>query len=153
VGLKAEITKNNEPAPSWYRASPAIALDPQIICSDKIDAYRNKVEFTVGIKYDESSKSVGDACVGFNVGNSSKGINFVDLPDEIKVNSKESLEAAQRFERIVKSSGQLPFNKNSNSGLWRILLYRESVRTKQVLICFVVTEGHELSEDLKSTLV
>ena len=46
-----------------------------------------------------------------------------------------------------------PFNKNSNSGLWRILLYRESVRTKQVLISFIVTEGHEISQEIKSTLV
>jgi len=53
--------------------------------------------------------------------------------------------AAKKFEKIVKSSGHLPFNKNTNSGLWRILLYRESVRTKQALISFIVSEGIEIS--------
>lgn len=79
------------------------------------------------------------------MGNSSKGINFVDQPGEIKVNSRESLMVAKKFERIIRNAGYQPFNKNSNSGLWRILLYRESVRTKQVLLSFVVSEGHEIS--------
>ncbi len=56
------------------------------------------MEFTVGRMYDSQLAKTGDICVGFNVGNSSKGINFVDLPDQIRVNSKESLIAAKRFE-------------------------------------------------------
>ena len=105
------------------------------------------------MKYDVSNKDIQEVCVGFNVGNASKGINFVDIPDEIRVNSKESLVAAKKFEQIVRTSGHLPFNKSTNSGLWRILLYRESVRTKQILISFVVTEDIEISEELQSSLV
>jgi len=30
-------------------------------------------------------------CVGFNTGNLSKGITFVDYPDNIKTNSEESI--------------------------------------------------------------
>lgn len=54
---------------------------------------------------------------------------------------------------MVKKREYQPFNKNTNSGLWRILLYRESVRTKQVLISFIVTEGHEISQEMKTELV
>jgi len=49
------------------------------------------------MQYDVNDRKVGKVCVGFNVGNQSKGINFVDKPDEINVNSKESLAAAKKF--------------------------------------------------------
>lgn len=65
-------------------------------------------------------------CVGFNVGDSNKGINFVDKPDNTRVNSAESLIAASICEKLVIESGLEIFNKTLNSGFWRILLYRES---------------------------
>jgi tRNA/tmRNA/rRNA uracil-C5-methylase (TrmA/RlmC/RlmD family) len=71
-----------------------IPFDQQVICSDKINHYRNKVEFTVGHCYNKDEAKIGEICVGFNVGNSSKGVNFVDSPDNILVNSHESLIAA-----------------------------------------------------------
>lgn len=50
------------------------------------DKYRNKVEFTIGRRYQDNA-----ICVGFNTGNLSKGITFVDYPDGIKTNSAESV--------------------------------------------------------------
>ena len=44
-----------------------------------INEYRNKVEFTVGKRYEDNK-----ICVGFNVGNMNKGIIYVDYPDKIK---------------------------------------------------------------------
>lgn len=66
----------------------------------------------------------GEICVGFNRGNSYKGINFVEKPDDIKVNSDESLIIAKIFEKIIKKSGLLPYEKKSNTGYWRILVVR-----------------------------
>ena len=73
-----------------------------IECSKNyLEGYRNKVEFTIGKRYENPD----EVCVGFNKGNVNKGIIFVDYPDKIKVISKESLEAAKRMEVIVKQSG------------------------------------------------
>ena len=44
-----------------------------------VNEYRNKVEFTIGKRYEDEK-----ICVGFNKGNLNKGITFVDYPDNIK---------------------------------------------------------------------
>jgi tRNA/tmRNA/rRNA uracil-C5-methylase (TrmA/RlmC/RlmD family) len=95
-----------------------------------IDEYRNKVEFTVGREY--ASEGLGKVCVGFNRGNLSKGITFVDKPDDIRVNSKESLIMSHRFQSIVEDFEEKyePYSRTKNEGFWRILLYRESRETK-----------------------
>ena len=85
------------------------------------------MEFTVGREYSEMND--GEIVVGFNRGNLAKGIICVDRGDTIRVNSKESVIVAMQFEAIVKKSGLAPFDKQKNTGLWRILLYRESRET------------------------
>ena len=114
-------------------------LDDEIIHTETLDGYRNKVEFTVGRMYaapregvDELYNPMGPVCVGFNRGNLAKGIQFVEKPDNIRVNSDESLFVAHEFEQIVHSySSELePFDKWKGTGFWRILLYRESKVTK-----------------------
>ena len=89
-------------------------------------------------------------CVGFNTGNLSKGITFVDYPDHIKVNSAESIWVAKQIEQMVISSGIEPYDKRKNQGFWRLVLYRESKRTKQVLISVVVTKGFLKEEEEKT---
>ena len=107
--LNHEIKKSNEVAPAWYsmlEGEKNLPLDPQIIaCEDKLEGYRNKVEFTVGRIYepareghDELWNQEAPICVGFNRSNLTKGIEFVEQPDDIKVNSKESIIAAKQFE-------------------------------------------------------
>jgi tRNA (uracil-5-)-methyltransferase len=125
---------------------------------ENIDKYRNKVEFTVGRTYKPPTEEgrlwdEGDICVGFNRGNAFKGIVFVERPDAIRVNSDESLAVAKIFEEIVKESGVGPYEKNSNSGFWRILVVRESKTTKQMLVSVVVTKGHEMAESVRNELV
>jgi tRNA/tmRNA/rRNA uracil-C5-methylase (TrmA/RlmC/RlmD family) len=137
--LEKEVKKQTEIYPGWYKTQPKIPLDEVVISSDMIDAYRNKVEFTVGRQY--SSEGLGKICVGFNRGNLSKGITFVDIPDDIRVNSKESIIVCKRFQTIVEDfeAEYSPYNRTANEGFWRILLYRESRETKQVLISVVVS--------------
>lgn len=103
--LQSEIKKGVEVAPAWYEnlgENNSMPLDPEIIHTDVLDGYRNKVEFTVGRMYappreghDELFNKEGPVCVGFNRGNLAKGIQFVEKPDAIRVNSAESLIVAR----------------------------------------------------------
>lgn len=129
-------------------------MEPEVIQSSKIDSYRNKVEFTIGRKYDSEKQCVGDVCVGFNVGDASKGVTFVDSPAETKVNSAESLQAAHMCEDLIRKSGIEPYNKAKLEGLWRVFLYRESKVTNQCLISVFVTEAEQdkLTSELKSEI-
>jgi tRNA/tmRNA/rRNA uracil-C5-methylase (TrmA/RlmC/RlmD family) len=65
----------------------------------------------------------------------------VDLPDGIKTNSAESVWVAKKVEKMVKDSGIEPYDKRVNKGYWRLVLFRESKRTNQVLISVVVTKN------------
>lgn len=93
--------------------------------ADYINEYRNKVEFTIGRRFEDN-----EICVGFNKGNLNKGIIYVDYPDNIKVISEESILAAKTLETVIKESNFEPYDKITNEGFWRILLFRESKRTK-----------------------
>ena len=127
--------------PVWYsdieKPDLPCELSHVIECDeDKINEYRNKVEFTIGRRYEDN-----EICIGFNKGNISKGIIYVDYPDNIKAISKESIMAAKILETIVKASGLEPYDRMKNEGYWRIVLFRESKSTKEVLVSVVVTEG------------
>lgn len=87
------------------------------------------MELTIGRRYQEDVEK-GPICVGFNNGNLSKGIIYVDKPDNIKVNSQESLLAGRAFEQIVVESGLEPYDRVKNEGYWRIFLYRECKLTQ-----------------------
>ena len=84
--LDDEIRRKAEVAPAWYAADKQMPLDPEIIHSETIDAYRNKVEFTVGRRYAPPAASASGQlwdpkapiCVGFNRGHLAKGILFVE---------------------------------------------------------------------------
>ena len=88
-------------------------LEPEIIHSDNLDGYRNKVEFTVGRMYappregiDELWNPQAPICVGFNRGNLGKGISFVEKPDNIRVISPESIRVAHQFEELLSQCPQ-----------------------------------------------
>ena len=82
------------------------------------------MEFTVGYQYaapkegEDELWARGSICVGFNRGNLAKGISFVEKPDNIKVNSSESLIVAKRFETFVTESGIDAYDKSVNKGFW-----------------------------------
>lgn len=84
--------------------------------------------------------------MGFNTGNLSKGITFVDRPDGIKTNSADSVGVAKQIEKLVVESGIEPYDKRINKGFFRLLLYRESKRTNQVLLSLVVSGDFFIDE-------
>ena len=57
----------------------------------------------------------------------------------------------------MRQSGVPPYDRRINSGYWRTLLYRESKKTRQVLISVVVSEKYpietEKQEWIKNELI
>ena len=85
------MKRHKEIYPVWYdklgKPELPCELSGVIECDKEfVNEYRNKVEFTIGRRYQDN-----EICVGFNVGNFNKGIIFVDYPDNIKAISKESI--------------------------------------------------------------
>ncbi|TNV80921.1 hypothetical protein FGO68_gene17410 [Halteria grandinella] len=151
--LEADLKSHKEDQlPSWYTPSQRdkrlpCELSHIIECPSAYrDSYRNKVEFTIGRRYQDNA-----ICIGFNAGNLSKGITFVDYPDGIKTNSQESVIVAKAVEKLVIESGLEPYDKRINQGFWRLLLFRESKRTNQLLISVIVTDKypHATEEKIK----
>lgn len=147
--LDQDIKANREEVlPRWYSPEQQALKRPCelshiIQCEEGYrDQYRNKVEFTIGRRYQDNK-----ICVGFNTGNLSKGITFVDYPDGIKTNSVESVQVAKQIENLVIASGLEPYDKRINVGYWRLLLFRESKRTNQVLISVIVSENYPVEEE------
>ena len=126
--------------------------------TDKLQGYRNKVEFTIGRQYAGAGKE-GPLTVGFSQGNLTKGIMFTGLADNITVISKESLYVAKKVEQVVQEINQKHgiehYSKTKNEGFWRLVLYRESKQTKQVLISVIVSEPKEGTpiDEIKSAIL
>ena len=158
--LEDNIAQNKEYSPAWYRdihlavkagkdLMPVCPLEKVIECDENMRiGYRNKVEFTVGRKFKAIGEQ-GPICVGFNLGNMAKGILFVEEPDKIKVISPESLSVAKQMEKLIAASGVEPYDRCTNEGFWRIVLYRESKKTKECMFSIVVTENN--LKDAQST--
>ena len=83
-------------------------VDDIIANKDMIDGFRNKVENSVGRRYapakegqvtDDGQKMLYDpqaeVCVGYNRGLLQKGLQFVEPPDNVRANSKESVIVAK----------------------------------------------------------
>ena len=157
--LKKQILDDKEICPNWFRdiyrtdpiLEPVCPLAYVIKCpAENIQGYRNKVEFTIGRKFggfkdDTDEEVLGKVCIGFNIGNLSKGIIYTESPEDVKVISKESLIVRDKAQKLIEDSMWKydhigPYDKRINKGFWRILLYRESKITKEVLISFVVSE-------------
>ena len=83
----------------------------------------------------------------------SKGIMFVGKPDNIKVISKASLVVAKKLEAIIKDFNEKygiePYDRLKNEGFWRIILYRESKKTKEAMISIIVSKNDEKVYDSK----
>ena len=152
--LMSSMVHSKEFCPEWFRDmhlqlmqkpederyQPCCPLEKVIEADpDFREGYRNKVEFTIGRRFESVGKQ-GPVCVGFNLGNISKGILFVEIPDKIKVISQESIQVAKKMEVLVSESGIDPYDRTSNKGFWRILLWRESKKTNQCMVSIVVTD-------------
>lgn len=126
---------------------PCCQLERVIDCDeDYIPGYRNKVEFTIGREF-KSINEKGPLIVGFNQGSVSKGIMYTGRASDAVIISQESKDVATRVEGIVSKFNNLHgtdhYDKIHNKGFWRILLYRESKKTREAMISLIVTELDE----------
>lgn len=120
--------------PTWLKGEPDTPCCP---VTDFLEAdepnrfyYRNKGEFTIGESYDNK----GEIKVGFNKGNFSKGIMYVESAQECPIVSKESLALAQILEDYVKTSKIPIYHRIEHHGFWRNLIVRQSEKTKSLII-------------------
>jgi len=75
---------------------------------------------------------------------------FVGKPDAVSVIPSRSLVVAKAFEKLVikynEEKGIEPYDREDNVGFWRIVLYRESKKTKEAMISVVVSDS-EVDQD------
>ena len=82
---------------------------------------------------------------------------FVGDPSEIRVISKQAKMVGQMVKKIVhkyaESDGVEPYDRISNVGFWRILLWRECKRTKEALISIVVSDIEKVDTGVSGEIV
>ena len=100
------------------------------------EGYRNKVEFSIGHKFGDPKLTVG-----FQKGEMKRGIFFVDSPEGMPNTSSQALKCASIAEEIVNSfEGIDAYDTRTHTGVWRLFLYKESKRTKQILISLCISK-------------
>ena len=77
----------------------------------------------------------------------SKGIIYVDTPENISVISDESKKAAKILESLIQEFSIEPYDRIKNEGFWRILLWRESKKTKEAMLSVIVSDDFEVDLD------
>ena len=125
-----------DPTGANTRAMLFCPLDP-IIGSAVTDAYRNKVELSVGLD------SKGELCTGHLMGKYTEGTVRVEgvesvphVPSIAKALSRCFNAFAQ--EVAAQDPGLGPYDKRDHSGFWRLLSVRNSAETKQVMVLIQV---------------
>jgi len=102
-----------------------------IVPSPQTEGYRNKCEFTIGLDKE------GNDAVGFIVGKNEKNIAYLenvstksDLPPMPPV----GLKVAELMKEFVQQSDHPIYNPNTQTGVWRLVLVRNSKQTKNLMI-------------------
>lgn len=144
-------SSNKEPA--WLRElpernSPCCTFEG-VRESPIKEAYRNKVEFTVG--YNKEDKPT----VGFLLGRFVDGRTDVGEPSTCKNVSAAALRIQQLVQQVVESSNLPPYQKTTSSGFWRLVGVK-TFRTGEGLVSVQVCTsdlGQEVIDEQKKKLV
>jgi TPP-dependent indolepyruvate ferredoxin oxidoreductase alpha subunit len=76
-----------------------------------------------------------------------RAFDYLDAPVVTCTGKDVPMPYAKQIEKLIIESGVEPYDKKVNQGYWRIVLYRESKKTKQVLISVIVSDGYLLDEE------
>lgn len=132
---KATITKEMSPEPSWVSSPLTI---PEPIPSPSTEAYRNKVEFTIG------TADNGSIEVGFIHGKMDNASIRVGSAENC-VNISAAAKAVARRLGEVLSAGAVPaYDSSNHSGAWRTATYRSSEKTGESLLVLEAEEHPDL---------
>ncbi|EFJ31131.1 hypothetical protein SELMODRAFT_440228 [Selaginella moellendorffii] len=111
------------PVPEWLtpgKEKGGMACDFEgIIASPVVEGYRNKCEFSIG------SSADGESVVGFQMGMFRKGITAIGNPRNCRNVSDIAKFYAGALESFIRTSEFQVWNKENNSGFWRMLTVRE----------------------------
>ncbi len=116
-----------------------------IVESPVCERYRNKMEFSFGygsmrVENDwEGNKTWYDESPGLGLHKRGSWREIVSISDTILASEKMML-AKQVAEEFALESGLPVYNPQTNKGFWRSVTVRESVRTGEMLIHFLVSE-------------
>ena len=123
-----------------------------IVSSPVIDAYRNKLDFTIG------RDSSGKPCVGFRVGSFKEGGSSsfrVEVSDECLFTSpKIGLELAKFLSDFIQTESSLPvYDQEKHEGFWRAFSIRYSDVTKQLMVILRCATHGEAGEQEKKKVI
>lgn len=122
--------KNKIPNLEWN--SFPLSILP-VLPSPVTTAYRNKVEFTIGLNEN------GEPEVGFTNGNMASQTLRVDNAEGCVNISEASKEIARRVKAIVINSGLPTFDVLTNQGIWKSVIYKETTLGETMLIIEIYT--------------
>lgn len=114
--------------------------------AEKIDGYRNKCEFTIGIDEQTSLKTVG-----FRLGSYVNGFTGVAPVDSLVHISERMKKAVKVFESFVRSYDLEVFNPELQSGHFRQLMVRYASTSNQLMLV-VGVNPQKLEEEKLITL-
>ena len=144
--LRKDFMKQNYFFKSHGIIEEELAQLDEFIGSPVVNGYRNKCEFTVG-KHPETDETT----VGFRLASYKRGsIAVVDI-DHLPIVSDTMKSVAKHFQTFVRASGYEPYNNIAQTGHWKQLSVRESVRNDDLLV-WAVIHPQDINEENKKTI-
>lgn len=111
--------------PEWLISAPCEFTGVIECDEDQRQGYRNKVEFSIGHKFEDNQLTIG-----FQKGALNKGVFLVDDPVNLPNISAQSVECAARVQTVLRTFDTKhevgSFNPNTHQGCFRLLIYKES---------------------------
>ena len=144
--LRKDFMKQNYFFKSHGIIEEELAQLDEFIESPVLNGYRNKCEFTIG-KHPETDETT----VGFRLASYKRGsIAVVDI-DHLPIVSDTMKSVAKHFQTFVRASGYEPYNNIAQTGHWKQLTMRESVRNDDLLV-WAVIHPQDINEENKKTI-
>lgn len=140
--LSTRVKKERTIPPMWMNEPPKV-LD--VKPSPVTEAYRNKVEFTIGFYSPEEVK------VGFTNGKMAAGSLRIESPETCTNITDSAKDFAVRLENLVKKSGISVFDTKTNLGIWRQAVFRNSSRSGETMVSVYINESPD-SETIEKLL-
>ncbi|XP_068212340.1 tRNA (uracil-5-)-methyltransferase homolog A-like isoform X3 [Palaemon carinicauda] len=145
--LGQEMANTNPELKQWVkfhklRRKGQVCEIDEIVQSPKVDAYRNKCEFTVGINPEDNLPTVGFRVSSYKAGSLAVGPvgHLVHIPNTMK-------KVVEVFQDYIRSSEHKPFDPLTHEGVWRQLTVRTSSHD-DVLIAVVIHPQDFSEEDI-----
>lgn len=136
--LRDWLKKQNEA----HDGLPCKLLDIRSVNEDRLDGYRNKCEFSVGIDEEQNASTVG-----FRIGKYANGLTSVGPIENLKHIPDIMKTVVKHFQDFVRSSDLQVFNPELQTGHFRQLCVRSA--TEQCMVIVGIHPQDLNTDDLK----